>query len=111
VTAELGALGYQVHHATRFTDPDPLAAARADWIAFLNCGLLVVDVSGPETPPGAAALVGAATALDRRILAYQAIRSWTFAAGREPNWRNLMIQYAVHGQFGDIPSLRQALSA
>jgi hypothetical protein len=111
IAAELGAHGYQVHHTIRFRDPDPLAAARTDWTAALDSGLFVVDVSGPETPPGAAALIGAATALDRWVLAHQPIRSWTFAAGREPNWRNLMIQYAVHAPFSDIPSLRQALAA
>jgi len=30
---------------------------------------------------------------------------WTFADGREPNWRNLMIQHAVSGRFGSIGEL------
>lgn len=110
VTTELATLGYQIHLAGRLSGPDPLARARTDWIAVRHADLLVVDVSGPETPPGAATLIGAGAALGLRILARQATRSWTFATGREPNWRNLMIQYAVHGRFDDVASLRQALS-
>ena len=30
---------------------------------------------------------------------------WTFADGREPNWRNLMIQYAISGTFGTVSEL------
>jgi len=30
---------------------------------------------------------------------------WTFADGREPNWRNLMIQYAISGRFTTISEL------
>ena len=78
---------------------------------MLDSELIVVDVSGPEPPPGAAALIGAGAAVGRRVLAYQPIRSWTFAHGREPSWRNLMIQYAVHGRFADITSLRQLLAS
>lgn len=110
VTTELTTLGYQTHLAGRLSGPESLAEARTDWITVQRADLLVVDVSGPETPPGAATLIGAGAALGLHILAHQATRSWTFATGREPNWRNLMIQYAVHGRFDDVSSLRQALS-
>jgi len=52
-------------------------------------------VSDPEMPLGAAVLIGAAIALGRPATVYTPRPSWTFADGREPNWRNLMIQYAV----------------
>jgi nucleoside 2-deoxyribosyltransferase len=111
VTTELNTLGYGVHPAERLSAPDPRSAADADWAALRDADLLIVDVSGPEAPPGAAALIGAAAALGLRVLAHTGRRSWTFATGREPNWRNLMIQYAVHDQFTDLPTLRRALSA
>ncbi|WP_245689349.1 ATP-binding protein [Streptomyces chattanoogensis] len=55
---------------------------------------LLADVSGPETPPGTALLIGAAAASGVRIAAFQPRPTFTHAHGREPNWRNLMIQYA-----------------
>lgn len=89
------------HHRRRFHDARPLDAARDDWSQALTCDSLLVDVSGPETPPGAAMLIGAGVATGRRVIAYTPRRSWTFAHGREPNWRNLMIQYAVGPPFTD----------
>jgi hypothetical protein len=61
----------------------------------LSSHTLIVNVSGPETPPGAAVLIGAAVATGNRVLAYSPNTTWTYAHGREPNWRNLMIQYSV----------------
>jgi hypothetical protein len=84
---------------------DPLAAAAADWSALAASGLLVADVAGPEAPPGAALMIGASVAASRRILAYQPAVSWTFAHGREPNWRNLMIQYAAGSRFSEPADL------
>lgn len=110
VVRELDTSGYEVRTAERFFAPDSLTAARVDWATVRDSELMVVDVGGPETPPGAAALIGAGTALGRRVLAYQPISSWTFAQGREPNWRNLMVQYAVHGRFADVRSLRELLT-
>jgi hypothetical protein len=67
--------------------------------------VLVTDVNGPETPPGAAVLTGAFAALGRPVLARHPRPVWTFADGREPNRRNLMIQYAVRHWFTDLPDL------
>ncbi|MFI0242828.1 nucleoside 2-deoxyribosyltransferase [Streptomyces sp. NPDC016845] len=80
---------------TRFEAPDPLTAARRDWTAALASARILVDASGPETPPGAALLIGAACAIGRPAAAYLSRSSYTHAAGREPNCRNLMIQYGV----------------
>ncbi|MFI6079205.1 nucleoside 2-deoxyribosyltransferase [Actinoplanes sp. NPDC051343] len=88
----------QQRHARRLTSPDPLAAAAQDWAAATGSDTVIADLSGPETPPGAALLIGAAAATGRRVLAYCPGPAWTFAHGREPNWRNLMIQYAVTGK-------------
>ena len=83
--------------ATRHTTAaaDPLAAAHADWAALQGAATLAVDVRGPETPCGAALMIGASRAAVRRIIALTSPHGWTFADGREPNYRNLMIQYAV----------------
>ncbi|MDT3441094.1 MULTISPECIES: hypothetical protein [unclassified Pseudofrankia] len=97
--------GYQVSTATRFHDHDPRTAAIADWDAALAAELVVADVSGPEAPPGAAAMIGAAAATGRTALVWQPVPAWTFSPGREPNWRNLMIQYAVGGVFQDTAGL------
>jgi Nucleoside 2-deoxyribosyltransferase len=93
---------YRTLFATRFGATDPFAAARADWENLAGATLLIADVSGPETPPGAALMIGACAARGHRILARPGTPSWTFAAGREPNWRNLMIQYSVHDQHPDL---------
>lgn len=77
---------------------DPLPAA-ADWRALHGADLAVIDTSGPEAPPGAALIAGAR---GTRVLAAHWRGWWTFARGREPNWRNLMIQYAVSGQFATV---------
>ncbi|MFE2037298.1 nucleoside 2-deoxyribosyltransferase [Streptomyces scopuliridis] len=98
-------LDHTIHVPTRFGAPDPLAAARDDLARAQEASVLVADVSGPETPPGAALLIGAAAARGIRIAAYQPRLTLTHAHGREPNWRNLMIQYAVSAQV----SSREAL--
>ncbi|MGH3870364.1 MAG: nucleoside 2-deoxyribosyltransferase [Pseudonocardiaceae bacterium] len=100
---------YRVYEAERCGVANPLAAARRDWRELLNAGLLVVDTSGPETPCGAAVIIGGATALARRIIAWHPTPSWTFAHGREPNWRNLMIQYSIDARVSDIRSLEALL--
>jgi hypothetical protein len=94
-----------VHQSHRFGAANPLAEASRDWKELLGAGLLVVDTTGPETPCGAAVMIGAATALARRTIAWHPTRSWTFAPGREPNWRNLMIQYSIHARISDVRSL------
>ncbi len=101
----LGNRGYRVHQSQRFDAANPVAAAGHDWKALLGAGLLVVDTSGPETPCGAAVMIGGAAALGQRTIAWHPTPSWTFAPGREPNWRNLMIQYAVHARISDVRSL------
>ena len=59
-------------------------------------------MQGPETPPGAAIITGACAATGLPVLAAGIGPGWTFADGREPNWRNLMIQYAISGRFATI---------
>lgn len=114
INQQLLGLGYQPTTATRLdtTHPhDPLGSAVADWATATTAAVLVVDVSGPETPPGAAMLAGAFTALGRPVLARHPRPVWTFADGREPNRRNLMIQYAVRDWFTDLPDLSHVVSA
>jgi nucleoside 2-deoxyribosyltransferase len=102
----LASRGWDVHLATRFHQrAEPRDAAQADWAAFLAAGLTLIDACGPETPPGAALLTGACAATRRPVLAADPGGWWTFADGREPNWRNLMIQYAVNGRFTSISEL------
>jgi nucleoside 2-deoxyribosyltransferase len=94
-----------VHWAGRFRAADPHAAARADWANATASELLIADITGPEAPPGAAALIGAAAALGHRVLAYQPRPAFTHAHGREANWRNLMIQYAASGHITSAKDL------
>jgi Nucleoside 2-deoxyribosyltransferase len=102
----LTANGWEVHAASRFHDSsDPRGAAQRDWAAYWDARLTLVDLSGPETPPGAAIIIGAAAATGRLVLAAEPGGWWTFADGREPNWRNLMIQYAISGSFATVSEL------
>jgi hypothetical protein len=95
--------GWKVHLAERLRVGGNIhEAALNDWEAIRHADLAVVDVAGPEAPPGAALVTGACSAAGRRVLATGHGCGWTFADGREPNWRNLMIQYAVHGRFTGI---------
>ncbi|MER5822697.1 nucleoside 2-deoxyribosyltransferase [Streptomyces mirabilis] len=96
---------------SRFTACDSLAAARSDWDMALRAESLVLDVSGPETPPGAALLTGAAAALGRKVAAFQPRPTYTHAHGREPNWRNLMIQYGTRTHLGDPQALADWLAS
>ncbi|KIF69490.1 hypothetical protein HY68_14355 [Streptomyces sp. AcH 505] len=96
---------------SRFTARDSLVAARSDWDAALQTEFLVLDVSGPESPPGAALLAGAAVALGRRAAAFQPRPTYTHAHGREPNWRNLMIQYGTGARVGGPQSLADWLAS
>lgn len=106
VTALLAGRGWDVCCATRFGDlADPRQAAQDDWEAAGSATLTLVDISGPESPPGAALLVGAGAAAEQTVLAAESGGWWTFADGREPNWRNLMIQYGVTGRFAKASEL------
>ena len=106
IACELEVRGWTVHVATRLrSDADTLAAAQTDWDAFCRSTLVVVDVHGPEVAPGAAIMIGACAATGRSVLAGYSAGWQTFADGREPNWRNLMIQYAVQGRFASIREL------
>jgi hypothetical protein len=101
---------WSVHQAGRFrASADLCSAARADWAAFTKAGLALVDVSGPEAPPGAALVIGACAATGRTVLAADPGGPWTFADGREANWRNLMIQYAVSDRFATVADLAALL--
>jgi hypothetical protein len=98
----------QRRDAQRLTAPHPAEAAKADWDTALSSHTLIADLSGPEAPPGAAVLIGATVAAGGHVLAYCPNTVWTFAHGREPNWRNFMIQYSVTQHFteADHPSIR-----
>ncbi len=107
--------GWEVETARRWDIPEGLnqtelhERALADWSELADAELLVADVNGPETPPGAALLIGASVAAGRRILAAYQDRSFTFASGREVNFRNLMIQYAITGRFQSVGELAKLL--
>ena len=102
--------GWTVYVAKRFQPgADTANAARADWAAARAASLAVVDARGPETPPGAALITGACTATGRPVLAAHPGTWRSFADGREPNWRNLMIQYAVSARFVTIGEFAAAM--
>jgi nucleoside 2-deoxyribosyltransferase len=103
--------GHHIVVPQRFAAPDPVAAAVADLTAAVGATRLLVDVSGPETPPGGALLIGAACAIGTPTAAYVRRTSFTHAVGREPNWRNLMIQYAVQTRLDTPEAVRAWLSA
>lgn len=114
-TAISGALrlrGWTVYVAQRFQPgADTANAAREDWAAVRAAGLAVIDARGPETPPGAALITGACTATGRPVLAAHPGNWQSFASGREPNWRNLMIQYAVSARFATTREFVSALDS
>jgi len=97
----------EVIAARRFTAPDPLGAAEQDWQAALHADTVIADVSGPEAPPGAALLIGATAALGHTAISYTPRPEYTHAPGREPNWRNLMIQYASRRLLTDPAALAE----
>jgi hypothetical protein len=94
--------GHRIVGSQRFAASEPVSAALADLTAAVGARRLLVDVSGPETPPGGALLIGAACASGTPTAAYACRTGFTHAVGREPNWRNLMIQYAVQARL-DTP--------
>lgn len=95
----------------RFAAPDPVSAALADLTAAVGARRLLVDVSGPETPPGGALLIGAACASGTPTAVYARRIGFTHATGREPNWRNLMIQYAVRARLDTAEAVTAWLSS
>lgn len=111
VSSELTARGWKVHTARRLQPgANPAQAARSDWAAAMTASLAVVDARGPETPPGAALITGALTARGMPVLAACPAAPQTLADGREPNWRNLMIQYAVAARFSCPAELAAAVN-
>ncbi|GAA3168668.1 MULTISPECIES: nucleoside 2-deoxyribosyltransferase [Streptomyces] len=94
----------------RFAADDPVAGALDDLTAVCDASRFLADVSGPETPPGTAVLIGAALASGVRIGAFHPRPTYTHASGREPNWRNLMIQYAVHSHLDNAEAVRAWLA-
>ncbi|SDH97698.1 Nucleoside 2-deoxyribosyltransferase [Sinosporangium album] len=110
VSDALHARGFTTHRAGRLaTATDPTRAALTDWTALGQANLAVVDLRGPETPPGAALIVGACAATGRPVYAPEPGCWWTFAHGREPNYRNLMIQYGLTATFSDLVELAKHL--
>jgi hypothetical protein len=106
VAGELKSRDWTVRVATRLhPDSDTIAASQTDWNFFCRSTLAIVDVRGPEVAPGAALMIGACAAVGRPVVAGYSVGWQTFADGREPNWRNLMIQYAVQGCFTDVRGL------
>ncbi|GAA3762068.1 nucleoside 2-deoxyribosyltransferase [Salinactinospora qingdaonensis] len=88
--------GWSTYTAARLqVTTDVPAAARTDWSEAQRCHAALVDVRGPETPPGAALIAGMYTALKRPVYTMNPPGWWTFAHGREPNTRNLMVHYAI----------------
>ncbi len=106
-----GDAGHTVVVPQRFTAPDPVAGALADLTAVCSGARLLADVSGPETPPGTALLIGAAAASGVRIAAFQPRPTFTHAHGREPNWRNLMVQYATDAHLDNGDAVLSWLAA
>ncbi|MEO3810760.1 nucleoside 2-deoxyribosyltransferase [Sphaerisporangium sp. B11E5] len=104
------ATGHTVTLPQRFNAPDPVAAALLDLTAACAATRLLADVSGPETPPGTALLIGAATARGVRTAAVHPRPTYTHAHGREPNWRNLMIQYATEAHLNTPEAVQAWLS-
>ncbi|MEU3028001.1 nucleoside 2-deoxyribosyltransferase [Streptomyces incarnatus] len=102
--------GHGVVLPRRFTAANPIGGALDDLSAACGASRLLADVSGPETPPGTAVLIGAALASGVRIGAFHPRPTYTHASGREPNWRNLMIQYAVHAHLGDMEAVQAWLA-
>ncbi|AEW95195.1 MULTISPECIES: nucleoside 2-deoxyribosyltransferase [Streptomycetaceae] len=102
--------GHQVALPRRFTATDPIADALHDLTTACGASRLLADVSGPETPPGTALLIGAALASGVRIGAFHPRPTYTHASGREPNWRNLMIQYAVHAHLDGMEAVQAWLA-
>ncbi|WP_433432276.1 nucleoside 2-deoxyribosyltransferase [Nonomuraea sp. CA-141351] len=111
VSDALRALGFAIHRARRFNTAvaEPSATAIEDWTALARSSLAVVDVRGPETPPGAALVIGACAATGRPVFAPEPGCGWTFAHGREPNYRNLMVQYGLTGTFSNLDELAKHL--
>lgn len=110
----LSSRGWDTRLATRFQAASATGlsrSARADWAAAQNATLTLIDPLGPETPPGAALITGACAATRRPVLAADPGGCWTFADGREPNWRNLMIQYAIRGRFATNSELLALVAA
>lgn len=103
--------GHHIVGPQRFAAPEPVSAALADLTAAVGARRLLVDVSGPETPPGGALLIGAACAIGTPTAAYACRTGFTHAIGREPNWRNLMIQYAVQARLDTPEAVTAWLSA
>jgi len=113
-----------MHQADRFSAANPLVAVCRDWRKLPGAELLTVDTTGPdttgpdttgpdttgpdttgpETSCGAAVVIVGSAALGRRIIAWHPTPSGTFAEGREPNWRNLMIQYSIHARVSESSS-------
>lgn len=106
------AAGHTVATPERFAAAaDPVKAALVDLAAVCSADRFLVDVSGPETPPGAALLIGAAAARGVRTAAVHPRPSFTHAHGREPNWRNLMIQYATEARLDNREDVLSWLAA
>ncbi|MFE6101263.1 nucleoside 2-deoxyribosyltransferase [Streptomyces laurentii] len=103
--------GHKVALSRRFSTCDPLVGALDDLTAACGASRLLADVSGPETPPGTALLIGAALASGVRIAAFHPRPTYTHAAGREPNRRNLMIQYAADEHLHDAEAVRAWLAS
>ncbi|MEU7022777.1 nucleoside 2-deoxyribosyltransferase [Streptomyces sp. NPDC046203] len=103
--------GHEVVLPRRFDSIDPVTGALEDLAAVRGASRLLADVSGPETPPGAALLIGAALASGVRIAAFHPRPTYTHAPGREPNRRNLMIQYAAHAHLADTEAVQSWMTS
>ncbi len=103
--------------ARRYENPDiPLDAALAtDIAATLGADVVVTLGDGADMDAGSAALQGLARGRDRRIILYYSGALRWVAKGRDPEYRNLMLEQSADllvRQLGDLPrAVTQLLSA
>ena len=104
--------GFSTYVARRFR-PDNSRSVRdcaeEDLQAATRATAYVLSGNGGETPAGTAALLGFANALGRPAYLHFSGRQLTYATGREPNRRNLMILYGATRILSDLSSLEEVI--
>ena len=99
--------------AKRFRSGDSVSVrdgAEEDLEAAIKATAYILSGNGSETPAGIAALVGFANALGRPVYLYYNGKQLTYAAGREPNQRNLMILYGATRILSDLTDLERIIA-
>lgn len=98
LTSKLRASGIPYYVAKRLqrnSSTTTRIAAEEDLQAVKEASAYILGGSGSEVPAGAAAILGFANALERPSYLYYGGRQLTYAPGREPNARNLMVLYGA----------------